>query len=199
MRRRCRPVRSSIRRAARPARPSPVAPLAGTSSSSNTPIAIAFTSGLPEYASSKTASPPIVGRPSALPYDAMPRTTPSNRKRLRFVDVRGPKRSGSMTAIGRAPSEMMSRTMPPTPVAAPWNGSTADGWLCDSILNATRDAGARPRTHTGAAHPAPRPGAATTVGRVRSCCATTCTSSAPTTSPRTSRARCVTGRVRWSA
>ncbi len=23
----------------------------------------------------------------------------------------------------------MSRTMPPTPVAAPWKGSTADGWL----------------------------------------------------------------------
>ncbi len=26
--------------------------------------------------------------------------------------------------------------MPPTPVAAPWNGSTAEGWLCDSTLNA---------------------------------------------------------------
>ena len=31
----------------------------------------------------------------------------------------------------------MSRRIPPTPVAAPWNGSTADGWLCDSALNAT--------------------------------------------------------------
>ena len=30
----------------------------------------------------------------------------------------------------------MSRRMPPTPVAAPWNGSTALGWLCDSTLNA---------------------------------------------------------------
>ena len=30
----------------------------------------------------------------------------------------------------------MSRMMPPTPVAAPWNGSTALGWLCDSILKA---------------------------------------------------------------
>ena len=30
-----------------------------------------------------------------------------------------------------------SRKIPPTPVAAPWYGSTADGWLCDSILNAT--------------------------------------------------------------
>ena len=27
--------------------------------------------------------------------------------------------------------------MPPTPVAAPWNGSTAEGWLCDSTLKAT--------------------------------------------------------------
>jgi hypothetical protein len=30
-----------------------------------------------------------------------------------------------------------SRRMPPTPVAAPWYGSTAEGWLCDSILKAT--------------------------------------------------------------
>ncbi len=29
----------------------------------------------------------------------------------------------------------MSRRMPPTPVAAPWYGSMALGWLCDSILN----------------------------------------------------------------
>ena len=36
----------------------------------------------------------------------------------------GPKRSESMTAIGRAPIVRMSRTMPPTPVAAPWCGST---------------------------------------------------------------------------
>ena len=42
-----------------------------------------------------------------------------------------------MTATGRAPIEMMSRTMPPTPVAAPWYGSTYDGWLCDSTLNVT--------------------------------------------------------------
>ena len=31
----------------------------------------------------------------------------------------GPKRSGSMMAIGRAPIVRMSRTIPPTPVAAP--------------------------------------------------------------------------------
>jgi hypothetical protein len=29
-----------------------------------------------------------------------------------------------MIAIGRAPIDMMSRMMPPTPVAAPWYGST---------------------------------------------------------------------------
>ena len=30
---------------------------------------------------------------------------------------------------GRAPMATMSRRIPPTPVAAPWNGSTAEGWL----------------------------------------------------------------------
>ena len=48
-----------------------------------------------------------------------------------------PNRSESITAIGRAPIAMMSRTMPPTPVAAPWYGSMYDGWLCDSTLNVT--------------------------------------------------------------
>ncbi len=32
-----------------------------------------------------------------------------------------------MLTQGRAPMVKMSRTMPPTPVAAPWKGSTADG------------------------------------------------------------------------
>src|SRR6266550_8327539 len=36
----------------------------------------------------------------------------------------GPNRSESSTAIGRAPIVKMSRRIPPTPVAAPWNGST---------------------------------------------------------------------------
>ena len=40
-----------------------------------------------------------------------------------------PKKSWSITATGRAPMAMMSRTMPPTPVAAPWYGSIAEGWL----------------------------------------------------------------------
>ena len=46
----------------------------------------------------------------------------------------GPKRSESRRAIGRAPMVKMSRRIPPTPVAAPWNGSMKDGWLWDSIL-----------------------------------------------------------------
>ncbi|CAB4823390.1 unannotated protein [freshwater metagenome] len=41
----------------------------------------------------------------------------------------GPNRNGSITAIGRAPIVKISRTIPPTPVAAPWYGSTKDGWL----------------------------------------------------------------------
>ena len=41
-----------------------------------------------------------------------------------------------MPNMGRAPMVKMSRMMPPTPVAAPWKGSTALGWLWDSILKA---------------------------------------------------------------
>src|SRR6476469_6377499 len=85
----------------------------------------------------------------------MPRTQPSNRRRVRSLPST-PKRSESSTAIGRAPIAKMSRRMPPTPVAAPWNGSTALGWLCDSTLNAT----ARPSPTSTA--PAFSPGPMTT-------------------------------------
>ena len=54
----------------------------------------------------------------------MPPTTPSSRKRWRG-SVSSPKRRESMLTHGRAPMVKMSRTMPPTPVAAPWKGSTA--------------------------------------------------------------------------
>ena len=47
----------------------------------------------------------------------------------------------------------MSRTIPPIPVAAPWNGSTADGWLWLSTLNAT--ATPSPRSTTPAFSPGP--------------------------------------------
>ena len=64
-----------------------------------------------------------------------------------------PKRRPSSSAIGRAPIAMMSRRMPPTPVAAPWNGSTAEGWLWLSALNAT--ASPSPRSSTPAFSPGP--------------------------------------------
>ena len=69
-----------------------------------------------------------------------------------------PKRSESSMAIGRAPTANTSRRMPPTPVAAPWNGSTALGWLCDSTLNAHASP---PPTSTA---PAFSPGPMTTRG-----------------------------------
>src|SRR5664280_320245 len=60
----------------------------------------------------------------------------------------------------------MSRRMPPTPVAAPWKGSTALGWLCDSTLNAhTRP----PPTSTAPAFsPGPMTTCSPSVGSVRS-------------------------------
>ncbi|GIW20327.1 MAG: hypothetical protein KatS3mg065_0623 [Chloroflexota bacterium] len=56
-------------------------------------------------------------------------------------------------AIGRAPIVKMSRRIPPTPVAAPWTGSTAEGWLWDSILKAT--ASPSPMATTPAFSPGP--------------------------------------------
>src|SRR5213079_996342 len=66
----------------------------------------------------------------------MPATAWSSRYRDRS-ESSSPKRSESSVAIGRAPIAKTSRRMPPTPVAAPWKGSTALGWLCDSTLKAT--------------------------------------------------------------
>ena len=45
-----------------------------------------------------------------------------------------PKRSELSWAIGLAPIVNISLLIPPTPVAAPWYGSSAEGWLWDSIL-----------------------------------------------------------------
>src|SRR5215217_5065906 len=64
-----------------------------------------------------------------------------------------PKRRPSRSAIGRAPMATMSRRIPPTPVAAPWKGSTAEGWLWLSTLNAT--ASPSPRSTTPAFSPGP--------------------------------------------
>jgi hypothetical protein len=92
-----------------------------------------------------------------LPYVPMPETARVNRCRDRGLDS-SPKRSESSSAIGRAPRARMSRTMPPTPVAAPSNGSTADGWLWLSTLSTT----ARPSPTSTA--PAFSPGPSTTRG-----------------------------------
>src|ERR1700750_2729350 len=59
----------------------------------------------------------------------MPATARSSRYRERSLLSGSPKRSESSTAIGRAPRAKMSRRIPPTPVAAPWNGSPALGWF----------------------------------------------------------------------
>ena len=75
------------------------------------------------------------------------------RRRARSGGRASPNQSPSSSATGRAPIAMMSRRIPPTPVAAPWNGSTADGWLCDSTLNAT--ASPSPRSSTPAFSPGP--------------------------------------------
>src|SRR4051812_42103698 len=60
----------------------------------------------------------------------------------------------------------MSRRIPPTPVAAPWNGSTALGWLCDSTLNA--HARPPPTSTAPAFSPGPMRTWGPSVGRVRS-------------------------------
>ena len=87
-----------------------------------------FTSGLPAYSGANAISPPTVGQPKQLPYQEIPETTPSTSRRV-LGSAGSPKRSESRIAIGRAPIVKMSRRMPPTPVAAPWNGSMNEGWL----------------------------------------------------------------------
>jgi hypothetical protein len=95
-------------------------------SARTSPTHITFTSGLPAYSGANAISPPTVGQPKQLPYHEMPETTPSIRRRVRG-SAGSPKRSESSSAIGRAPIVKMSRRIPPTPVAAPWNGSMKDG------------------------------------------------------------------------
>src|SRR5216683_3895189 len=72
-----------------------------------------------------------------------------------------------MLATGRAPIVKMSRRIPPTPVAAPWYGSTNDGWLWLSILNTAT----QPSPISSA--PAFSPGPPTTlrplIGSIRKC------------------------------
>src|SRR5918998_341463 len=94
----------------------------------------------------------------------MPDTTPCTTRAVSGWFT-SPNRSWSMTATGRAPIDMMSRTIPPTPVAAPWYGSTKDGWLCDSSLKAT--ARPSPTDTTPAFSPGPASTRSPDVGSVR--------------------------------
>src|SRR5664279_5863393 len=102
----------------------------------STPMQAAFTNGFPAYDGSKITSPPMLGSPREFPYPDTPATTPGT-TRCESAASAGPNRNWSITATGRAPIARMSRTIPPTPVAAPWYGSTYEGWLCDSILKVT--------------------------------------------------------------
>ena len=103
--------------------PMPVACAVYMSAARSTPMQAALTSGLPAKQASKNTSPPMLGRPRQFPYPPTPATTPGT-TRCESGASAGPKRSWSITATGRAPIARMSRTMPPTPVAAPWYGST---------------------------------------------------------------------------
>ena len=60
----------------------------------------------------------MFGRPKQFPYPPTPAMIPGSTRRVSAASA-GPKRSGSITAIGRAPIVRISRTIPPTPVAAP--------------------------------------------------------------------------------
>src|SRR6478752_3321962 len=96
----------------------------------------------------------------------MPATARSSRYRERSEVSGSPKRNESRIATGRAPIAKMSRRIPPTPVAAPWNGSTALGWLCDSTLNA--HASPPPTSTAPAFSPGPITTCGPSVGSVRS-------------------------------
>ena len=99
--------------------PTPVALAVYMSFARSTPMHPAFTSGLPAKDESNTISPPILASPRQFPYPEIPATTPGT-TRWESAAAAGPKRNWSVTATGRAPMARMSRTMPPTPVAAPW-------------------------------------------------------------------------------
>jgi hypothetical protein len=77
-----------------------------------------------------------------------------------------PKRSESSTATGRAPIANTSRSIPPTPVAAPWKGSTAEGWLWLSTLKTT--ASPSPASIAPAFSPGPISTRSPPVGSLRS-------------------------------
>src|SRR5699024_7692149 len=98
----------------------------------------------------------MFGRPRLLPYPPTPATTPCATRWVSGWST-APNRSWSMTAMGRAPMEMMSRTIPPTPVAAPW--CAREGVVAAGAVRLGRVGGAgHSVTHAAAAgvlaHPA---------------------------------------------
>src|SRR3982075_1623486 len=95
----------------------------------------------------------------------MPPVTPEMVRRT-AGSVGSPKKSAFRTAVGRAPMAKTARGPPPTPVAAPWNGSIADGWLWLSTLNTQRSP--PPRSTAPAFSPGPTATDAPRDGRVRS-------------------------------
>ena len=99
--------------------PAPDALASLMSSCRITPTHSALTSGLPEVRRVEDELAADVGQAQAVAVAADAGHHPGRTRRVSAASA-GPKRSGSITAIGRAPIEMMSRTMPPTPVAAPW-------------------------------------------------------------------------------
>src|SRR6266540_3863121 len=94
----------------------------------------------------------------------------------------------------------MSRRMPPIPVAAPWNGSTAEGWLWLSTLKAT--ASPSPRSTTPAFSPGPWRTRGDEVGKRRRSSEKTASSkwfgSRPSRSQIRSSSPSVRPRARWS-
>src|SRR3989442_2511412 len=94
----------------------------------------------------------------------MPAVTPEIVRRT-AGSAGGPKKRAFSTAVGRAPIAKTSRRIPPTPVAAPWNGSMADGWLWLSTLKTQRRP--PPRSTAPAFSPGPTATDAPREGSVR--------------------------------
>jgi hypothetical protein len=67
--------------------------------------------------------------------------------------------------MGRAPMVKTSRRIPPTPVAAPWYGSMAEGWLWLSMRRAA--AMPSPTSTTPAFSPGPTSTASPSLGSRR--------------------------------
>ena len=154
---RCRPGRWSSP-AAPPGCPTPSARPSTRRSVGISPRHSTFTNGLSAKHSSNTVSPPTVGHADRVAVAGDARHDALGDPARAGVVERARAAAGPSTAIGRAPMEKMSRRMPPTPVAAPWYGSIADGWLWLSM----RIAAAMPSPTS--ITPAPSPGPTSTQG-----------------------------------